>query len=70
MSQTFFNGYERSQIGSLLAENTAGACVTNMLWPSGLMRAGQPGQITRIALSHCSSLAENRRSREYSTEPI
>ena len=34
------------------------------------IRAGHAGHITRIVLNHCSSFAMNRRSREYSTDPI
>ena len=34
------------------------------------MRAGQAGHITRMVLNHCSNFATNRRSREYSIDPI
>jgi hypothetical protein len=46
------------------------ACAILMLCPSELIRAGHSGQITRMLLSHCSSIPRKRRGREYATVPI
>ena len=48
---------------SICAGMTAGACITNMLGPSGPMLAGHSGHSARMVVSHCSSIPRNRRGR-------
>src|SRR5947209_11521339 len=53
----------------LSAAWTADPRLTTRASPDELISAGQSGHKRRIILSHCSSFWQNRRGREYSTDP-
>jgi len=60
---------ESSYIGTLQVGCTAIALLIARNSPSAEICAGQSGQMSRMVLSHCFSLAVNLRAQEYSIEP-